>query len=101
MSQPKLSYYWDEKRTKPLKDIDFGEIDADETSTIVFYVVNYGDKDLRKITLTSSDDSVKIIGYPADLPVGVTRKIILEWIPSEARALEATLLMKGKYYRGR
>jgi len=107
LSEPMLKFYWDEERTNPLELINeepqaiFEEIDADEVSVISLYVINFGNRDLRKMTFTPNDTSVKVLEYPVELPVGITAKVVLMWQPLKGRELDATLVIKGKYYKGR
>ena len=59
--KPKLCFYLDSKQKKPLENIDFGEVDLDEQKTLEIFVLNYGERDLRKITATTNNETVKFI----------------------------------------
>ena len=99
MGEPKLIFYADKEQTKPLKLIDFGEIDADESSVAEVYVINFGNRDLRKIQVIPTNDSLEILESPIELPVGILSKMRLRWKPRNGEDLLAPLVIKGKYYK--
>ena len=94
--EPKLAFYLDAKQTKPLENIDFGEVDLDEQKTLEIFVLNYGERDLRKMTISTNNETVKVLECPFELPVGIMGKIKLNWQPKD-KDLKAKLVIKGKF----
>ena len=94
--KPKLMFYQDFARTKPMETFDFGEVDLGDTKDVTIYMYNYGEAELRKIRVTSKNKDIKVIAHPTQLVQGETKKLMIAWAPTE-KDLDAELEVTGIY----
>lgn len=81
--QPKIMFYADKARTKPISSLDFGEVDVADEKRVTVFVYNYGEGTLRKIKVEGLPDGVKVVEQPSELQAGETAKMVFAWTPRE------------------
>ena len=99
VNEPKLMIYADRQLTQMLQSLDFGEVDVDESKTQVIYAINYGDRALSKIKITSKSSDVTILACPNMIDSGIIAEIKLSWTPRSGLNLLDNIEITGKFSR--
>ena len=81
--EPKIMFYADKARTKPIEELDFGIVDVGDEKKLTVFVYNYGEGTLRKIKVEGLPDGVKVVEQPSELQSGETGKMVFSWTPRD------------------
>jgi len=94
--EPKLMFYVDKARTKPVATLDFGDVDVGDEKQVSVFMLNYGETTLRKIKVATKTDGVAVLEQPSELLSGELKKLTLAWTPTK-EDLDVDLEVTGLY----
>jgi len=63
--------------------LDLGTVEVGETKKYEYQILNDSQKRLESLKFQINDDEVKIVEAPVELLPGESKRLILEWTPTE------------------
>ena len=93
-----MRIFKDKELTQEIIELDLGIVEAGETKTFMFYVLNDSKANLHELKFSILHDEVKIIEAPKELSSYANDELTIEWNPSVTlkEGLKAQLRVEGK-----